>query len=280
MDKALEKLRGIGIDKIKEDTKLDITKIELILDKKFDKLDRVRARGFINILERQYHLDLSQWLDEYQEFHNSLCKEEKQDCDKASKVDAPKSYFAVCVLAGIFGVVLCFFLIFKNFLFSKQNDLKEEKISNEIKNNHNPLKSEVEELGVESKNIQSLELLSNHHEDQVEKKEISSYGEQVFPRIEFDEENILYIESEKPLWVGIIDIETKKRNARIKQEFEVSLNRELLINVARGGFVMSLDDENVDFGGYLPLYFVYTKEGGLRKVSKEEFILINDGVQW
>lgn len=62
LDQKLARLKEIGLREISKSTKLASSKIEDVLEKRFDKLDRVRARGFINILEREYEMDLSDWL--------------------------------------------------------------------------------------------------------------------------------------------------------------------------------------------------------------------------
>lgn len=70
LDEQLACLKGIGTKEINKATKLTTNKIEDILEKRFDKIDRIRAKGFINILEREYNLNLSGWLNEYAIFHN------------------------------------------------------------------------------------------------------------------------------------------------------------------------------------------------------------------
>lgn len=68
LDQKLAKLKEIGLKEISKSTKLASSKIEDVLEKRFDKLDRVRARGFINILEREYEMDLSDWLKAQHEY--------------------------------------------------------------------------------------------------------------------------------------------------------------------------------------------------------------------
>lgn len=62
LDEGLGKLKSIGLKELGKTTKLATSKIEDILEKRFDKIDRVRAKGFITILEREYGVDLRDWL--------------------------------------------------------------------------------------------------------------------------------------------------------------------------------------------------------------------------
>ena len=70
LDKQLAYLSEIGLKEISKTTKLTTNKIDDILQKRFDKIDKIRAKGFITILEREYNLNLSEWLKEYMIFLN------------------------------------------------------------------------------------------------------------------------------------------------------------------------------------------------------------------
>lgn len=283
MDNALEKLRQIGIEKIQEDTNLDLTKIDCILNKRFEKLDSVRARGFINILQRQYDLDLSSWFQEYKEFHQTLLQEKKdEDCVVVhSKKNSYLVWGALGVL-GIVGAILLFSLIPKasTDLETTKKTMQEPQITQELIIEEIPQVQPLEEKQIQEEGQVKEEEQKQEKKPQIEQKNISEYGVEIFPNIAFNEENILYIESAKPLWVGMINLENRKRIAKTKQEFDIPLDRQLLISIARGGFVLSLDEESREFKGYLPVYLIYTKEGGLREISQDEFIYLNGGVQW
>ncbi|WP_305862775.1 hypothetical protein [Helicobacter cholecystus] len=283
MDNALEKLRQIGIEKIQEDTNLDLTKIDCILNKRFEKLDSVRARGFINILQRQYGLDLSSWLQEYKEFHQMLLQEKKdEDCVVVhSKKNSYLVWGALGVL-GIVGAILLFSFIPKASadLETTKKTMQEPQITQELIIEEIPQVQPLEEKQTQEEGQVKEEEQKQEKKPQIEQKNISEYGVEIFPNIAFNEENILYIESAKPLWVGMINLENRKRIAKTKQEFDIPLDKQLLISIARGGFVLSLDEESREFKGYLPVYLIYTKEGGLREISQDEFVYLNGGVQW
>lgn len=65
MDEAIEILKKIGVKEINKTTKISVNKIEDILEKRFSNIQRVRVVGFLKILEREYKVDLSEWLKEY-----------------------------------------------------------------------------------------------------------------------------------------------------------------------------------------------------------------------
>lgn len=67
MDEAIEILKKIGVKEINKTTKISVNKIEDILEKRFSNIQRVRVVGFLKILEREYKVDLNEWLKEYDE---------------------------------------------------------------------------------------------------------------------------------------------------------------------------------------------------------------------
>lgn len=79
LDEELAKLKAIGLKEISKNTKLASSKIEDVLEKRFDKIDRVRAKGFIAILEREYGVDLRDWITLQQQ-------SQKEDIKSVSQV--------------------------------------------------------------------------------------------------------------------------------------------------------------------------------------------------
>ncbi|WP_163533250.1 hypothetical protein [Helicobacter suis] len=65
LDQALALLQEKGIKEIAQTTKIANPRIKAILEKDFNSLQRVHAVGFLQILEKEYRIDLSQWLVEY-----------------------------------------------------------------------------------------------------------------------------------------------------------------------------------------------------------------------
>ena len=70
--KELEQLKEIGIKRIAQETKIATNRIEDILNKNFENIRRVHFVGFLQILEREYKLDLKDLLSEYDAFFRKL----------------------------------------------------------------------------------------------------------------------------------------------------------------------------------------------------------------
>ncbi len=78
MEENLEKLRKIGIKEIANQTKISTSRIQDILDNNFQNIQRVHLVGFLQILEREYKLDLSDILKAFDEYHNKQTSQEPE----------------------------------------------------------------------------------------------------------------------------------------------------------------------------------------------------------
>lgn len=264
---ALEKLKSIGAEKIREATRLDLGKIEDMLEKRFETIAPVRAKGFIQMLEKEFSLDLSSWLEEYNQFHSQGGESKLEKKTQGTQEGNNTLFWIACVGLLVVGGGILYWI---NSHKTQASQAPQEVVVEEVVEVVEAPEVAKEEVGEEVKKEEVKEA----------SKELSEYGESVFANMSYNEENILFITSDSPLWVGIINLDTKKRISKTKKEFEIPLDKQLLINIARGGFTLSLDDEEKDFGGYKPIYLIHTKEGGLKQISKEEFMLLNGGVEW
>lgn len=280
---GLEKLKNIGIEKIREVTNLDIGKIQDILDKRFDRLDPVRAKGFIQMLEKDFNLDLSFWLEEYAQFQNQKNQKNQKQTDKTIEHSQKNTalFWLSCIGLLVVGGGLLYWISSKPHI--KETPLVSQATQEQTK----VLPKQEESSGIASKEpievvaqnpVESKEEVSQ--EQKMQTKPLYEYGVSVFPQMAYNEENVLFITAKAPLWIGIINLDTKKRVAKTKKEFEIPLDKQLLINIARGGFNASFDDEEKYFNTYKPVYLIHTIQGGLREISKEEFMSLNGGVEW
>lgn len=69
MQEAIKSLKQIGGERINRETHIALSKILALLECDYGKFDRTTATGFIRILEREYGVDLSGWLKEFNDFH-------------------------------------------------------------------------------------------------------------------------------------------------------------------------------------------------------------------
>ena len=69
MSDGLNKLRGIGAQKIHELTHIARQHVQAVLHETFDDMNKIQFLGFVSILEREYGVDLSDLKAKGQEFY-------------------------------------------------------------------------------------------------------------------------------------------------------------------------------------------------------------------
>lgn len=290
-NKDFEKLRKIGIDQIKKDTKLDLARISDILEKRFEKFDYVRAKGFINILEKEYKLDLSDWLEEYllsnpprdreentQELQEEYCKQLKQ-----------KKQIFVGISVGMIGLIafVCLYLFTSNTLQFKQEIHQALNTQNKSVETLNDVSaqevSKAQQEDAQALDVQTkveVPIDTEINQSPFIGKSVSELGSFVFEDLTIAQESILSFQFERPIWVGIIELETKKKKAQTQEEYNFSLEKDMLFYVAYGNFLLSIEGEEKRYKTYNPIFLIYTKEGGLKQLTKDEYLFINGGSEW
>lgn len=65
----LEKLAGMDLKEVSRKTHITESKLKEIINKDFEALHPIRAKGFIGILERELGLDLQEWTKDYDKYY-------------------------------------------------------------------------------------------------------------------------------------------------------------------------------------------------------------------
>ena len=92
----------------------------------------------------------------------------------------------------------------------------------------------------------------------------------------------LIITPNEPLWVGIIDLKThRKKQLSIDSQHSLLLDGDKLIRTGHSYFSLSSGTNFAkQYIGGDNKYFLYRVEGGLREISKAEFLELNKGEEW
>ncbi len=78
---SMKKIEDIGLRAVSKQTHIEEKFLRLMIDKKFDQLNKVNTLGFVKILTREYGVDLSSWVKEF-ESYNEQNKEVETPANK------------------------------------------------------------------------------------------------------------------------------------------------------------------------------------------------------
>ncbi|MDR0664918.1 MAG: hypothetical protein LBF86_05290 [Helicobacteraceae bacterium] len=91
MSSGFETLKTMNVNEMYRQTRISVAELQAILSKRFENFNRAKALGFFRILEREYNLDLSDLVAEYEAFYGAkeennqifvVAKEEKNHIGK------------------------------------------------------------------------------------------------------------------------------------------------------------------------------------------------------
>ncbi len=109
-------LKELGLKEVSNKTFINLENLTALLDKDFAKLNRTKALGFIQILQREFGVDLNELKTEYLQFDNAHVKP-KENYQTVAPIDVddekPKR-FLVYVLLGLAALVAAYFLFFNS----------------------------------------------------------------------------------------------------------------------------------------------------------------------
>jgi len=225
--KGFEDLLQLDPAEVAERTYISIDEFKAILNKKFDIFGKSKATGFIKILEREYDLDLSEWM---KEFYASK-EDETGESDNIFVVPPAESntiFENKLYLSLIIGSILLFAIFF---IFYPDNSANQETMADTSNHIVEEAKQKIEDKN-ETEN--SAKLL---------KKESGDIQEEKTP-VKKDK---FFISSQTNLWVGIKYLDdNKKESAIIKDGLELDPERDQIITLGHGYFKLQLNDQTIE----------------------------------
>ena len=308
----LDKLKSMDLIEIARTTRIDAQNLEYIINKDFEKLANFNVRGYIKILEREFGLDLSDWMSEFEVAKEGFAPVKKAKVEQVytRKMSPERSgggwllwlLITVLLIAAVF-----YFGLYKSFndflgsLLWEQNKTtysdapivnntqkKLENIGIDVVS-HNAtdkkfaLKSDANAAAAADENLSSLNALdrSIRIERASIKTEENSTDENATQSKPAPSKDIVLSPRGK-MWIGIIDLKSgKKREMVINTPYVVASqgDEELLISTGHGMFELGKADGNVTFSERNTQKF-HVKDGNITKISADEFLRLNKGKKW
>ncbi len=281
LDKNLQILKEVGVTEICKATKIASKNIHSILEKRYESLSRVHARGFIQILEREYKIDLSAWMKEFDKvcvFKEGVSEEKNQETDpeetakKPLKVELDYSinqantslskksskWKPFVLVLGVIVIILAVVII-QNSSSLKEEREQESAIKSGTKKNTFNEANPTEENKPES--TPKLEEKPTE-QDKQEKEAIK------------ENPSTIYIIPKKDIWVEVIDLDEKKNSFQkvFKKNYSLETkNHRLLLRFGHGHLSLKNNHQEQEYNDGKTKRFLYEPNKGLTLINEVQY---------
>ncbi|MFP6313921.1 sialidase [Helicobacter pylori] len=281
LDKNLQILREIGVAEICKATKIASKNIHSILEKRYESLSKVHARGFIQILEREYKIDLSAWMKEFDKactFKEGVSEEQNQETDPEKKTKNPlkveidysinqantslskkSSKWKPFVLVLGVVVIILVVVIIQNSSSLKEEREQESAIKSGTKKNSFNEANPTEENKPEP--TPKLEEKQTEHDKQ---------GKEAIK----ENPNTIYIIPKKDIWVEVIDLDKKKNSFQkvFKKNYSLETkNHRLLLRFGHGHLSLKNNHQEQEYNDSKTRRFLYEPNKGLTLINEAQY---------
>ncbi|GAA8283790.1 sialidase [Helicobacter pylori] len=279
LDKNLQILKEVGVAEICKATKIASKNIHSILEKRYESLSRVHARGFIQILEREYKIDLSAWMKEFDKvcvFKEGVGEEKNQETNpeetakKTLKVELDYSinqantslskksskWKPFVIVLGVIVIILAVVII-QNSSSLKEERGQESAIKSGTKNTFN------EANPTEENKPETTPKLEEKHKEQEQKQEAIK-----------ENPNTIYIIPKRDVWVEVIDLDEKKNSFQkvFKKKYPLETkNHRLLLRFGHGHLSLKNNHQEQDYNDSKTRRFLYEPNKGLTLINEAQY---------
>ncbi|GAA9337755.1 hypothetical protein TH0460_11500 [Helicobacter pylori] len=279
LDKNLQILKEVGVAEICKATRIASKNIHSILEKRYESLSRVHARGFIQILEREYKIDLSTWVKEFDKvcvFKEGVGEEKNQETSpeetakKPLKVELDYSinqantslskktskWKPFVLVLGVIVIVLVVVII-QNSSSLKEERGQESAIKSGTKNTSN------EANPTEENKPEPTPKLEEKHKEQEQKQEAIK-----------ENPTTIYIIPKRDVWVEVVDLDEKKNSFQkvFKKKYPLETkNHRLLLRFGHGHLSLKSNHQEQDYNDSKTRRFLYEPNKGLTLINEAQY---------
>ncbi len=281
LDKNLQILKEVGVAEICKATKIASKNIHSILEKRYESLSKVHARGFIQILEREYKIDLSAWMKEFDKvcvFKEGVGEEKNQETSPEETAKKPlkveldysinqantslskkSSKWKPFVL--VLGVVV---IILTVVIIQNSSSLKEERGQESAIKSGTKKNSFNEANPTEENKPEPTPKPEEKHKEQ-DKQEKEAIKENP---------NTIYITPKKDIWVEVIDLDEKKNSFQkvFKKIYSLETkNHRLLLRFGHGHLSLKNNHQEQEYNDSKTRRFLYEPNKGLTLINEAQY---------
>lgn len=281
LDKNLQILKEVGVAEICKATKIASKNIHSILEKRYESLSRVHARGFIQILEREYKIDLNAWMKEFDKvcvFKEGVGEEQKQETSPEETAKKPlkveldysinqantslskkSSKWKPFVL--VLGVVVIILLVV---IIQNSSSLKEER------GQESAIKSGTKKSSFNEANPTEENKPEPTPKLEEKPKEHDKQGKEAIK----ENPNTIYIIPKRDIWVEVIDLDEKKNSFQkvFKKNYSLETkNHRLLLRFGHGHLSLKNNHQEQDYNDSKTRRFLYEPNKGLTLINEAQY---------
>ena len=298
--KCINELKKIGVEKISAKTRITQDKVQNILNLNYGAFNKTHARGFRQIIEREFSVDLSEWMEAFDTFHSApqeiLEQNEQNNNDEKNIniiIESTKKDKSASILIALLAVLVVFFLAFfayNNFIKNPSQSAESSEIVDESaesnldsaindENAESMADSAIDALDSAEQNADSADLAKQNNIDSAtSSNNATSASANIATSANIAQ---ITISPNEPLWVGIIDLESrKKQQFSLAAERTISLEGDKIIRTGHSLFSISAPNLNKQFLGGNHAYLLYKVDSGLKEITHAEFLELNGGQEW
>ena len=198
------RLKEIGLREVSNKTFINLENLTALLDKDFAKLNKTKALGFIQILQREFDVDLNALKTEYLQFDNAHVKP-KENYQTVASIDEddekPKRFLAYLLL-GLAVLVAAYFLFSNSGNSESMSSVDLNVVKNDV----------VTEEAKES--LLALDEVYEQETNQSDEVDLNKVVQEMFKNVEDNESN----ESEETNETVILDVNASVMIAPAREE--------------------------------------------------------------
>lgn len=266
MSEGLEKLKSIGAQKIYEDTHIPVLHVKAILGHNFDSLLRVQFVGFISILEKEYHIDLSSLKSAGIAYFDD---KEAANLDEGLLVvpqnNTKSNTIYIIIAIAIFSIVMMY-----QIGFFGEKKVKEQVLDDVL----------IQKVQESIRPVNTIEDLSATTESNLTNE--ANTTQNILEPIEEVQavEKSFKIVTKSKVWLGYIDVQTNKKNQKtFKGEMQLDPKKKWLLILGHGYIKIFINGEAVKIKSNDNICYLY-EDSSVKAISLSEFKRLNRGSKW
>lgn len=315
-----KKIADFNLKEVANKTQIGYDFLQALVEKNFADLNRFNVRGFIKILAREYELDFSDFLEEYENYlsENNLSLPIPSNKTITPKLDSyaqkssnPWIWIIIVVVILIVAGGLYYLNSIKFFLKQEENNSSTTMIEiiGQAKDNLKNLDSNKAILDQENNqseenlnqiqentnpntnnNTQSIEdfntttTQSNQDLNNSDENNVSQTDKNKNVDLTASNQiqnNVISFKPNVKVWVGVIDLDSFKKTSSVREgKFELALQKNQLVLTGAAAFEITNEKGETKTYPAGSSKRFLIKDGKITNISLAEFMRLNKGKEW